>query len=317
MRKLHNVLKRFNSFLVVSHTNLEGDAIGSSLALSRFLRFFGKKVTVVNADDVPFAYCFLPDIKLIKRPKKNYDFEAAIVIDCSDLGRIGSVRDIIPKEKIIVNIDHHIKNEKFAKVNLIDPEASSCCEIIYRLFNTFNVPIDKKVALLLYVGILTDTGSFRYPNTNAYTHKIVGELLRFKLPVFDIYQNVYTNFTFSEAKNILDILRNMRQDETGKIVYLEQRRRHLKLNSDYDISEYILDFARSIKDAEVVILFKELAEENKIRLNLRSKGRYDVNKLARFFGGGGHRTASGCNIKGNLTEVKRSVLKIAKQFLRR
>jgi len=316
MNKLIAAFKRHKSFLVATHCNMEGDAIGSALALAKFLRLMGKKVIVVNEDSVPSQYAFLPQVKSIRKPKHSYEFDAVAVVDCSDLSRIGNVNNIVSKNKIIANIDHHAKNDNFAQVNFVDSKASSCSEIIYRLFKFYKKPIDKDTALLLYVGILTDTGSFKYPNTSLVTHNIAADLLRFRFNVYQIYKNIYSNLNVVDAKNILAILKNIKFDKSGKIVYLEQKKAQINLNSDYDISEYVLDFARSIKGVEVVLFFKETLEKNKIRINLRSKGNFDVNKLARVFGGGGHKTASGCNLKGSLAFAKAKVLSAAKKLLK-
>jgi len=315
MNKLISVFKKYRSFLVTTHANMEGDAIGSALALAKLLRLMGKKVVVVNEDLVPSQYSFLPQVKLIKKPEHSLDFDAVAVVDCSDLSRVGNVINIIPRSKIIVNIDHHAKNDNFAKVNFVDPKASSCSEMIYRLFKFCKKPIDKETALLLYVGILTDTGSFKYSNTNSTTHKIAADLLRFRFNVYQTYKNIYSNLNITDAKIILSILKNIKFDNSGKIVYLEQKKEQINLNSDYDISEYVLDFARSIKGVEVVLFFKETIEKNKIRINLRSKGNFDVNKLASVFSGGGHKTASGCSIRGTLGFAKKQVLAAAKKLL--
>jgi len=315
MRKIINELSKYKNFLVVSHANMEGDAIGSSLALAKLLKLMGKHVLVVNEDSVPAQYSFLPQTKSIKRPKSSFKFDAAALVDCSDLTRIGSVKNILPKEKIVVNIDHHAKNDNFARVNWVDSKASSCCEMIYKLFKYKKLPIDKETALLLYTGILTDTGSFKYSNTSSFTHKMASELLSFGFNVYQIYKNIYSNLSIEDSKKVLEILKNIKFDSSKKIVYLEQKKAQLNSNSGYDISEYVLDFARSIDQVEIVIFLKETLEKDKIRINLRSKGRYDVNRLAKIFGGGGHKTASGCNIKGTLNYAKKQVLRAAKQFL--
>ncbi|MDP8260625.1 MAG: bifunctional oligoribonuclease/PAP phosphatase NrnA [Candidatus Gygaella obscura] len=315
MNKIIKELKKHNNYLVVSHINSEGDAIGSSLAMAILLRQLGKKVIVINADNVPGQYKFLPYIKSIKKPKKTFSFDAVVTVDCSNLGRIGSCINYIPKEKILINIDHHIGNTRFAKFNWVEPNASSCSEMIFKLFKKMRLAIDRKVALLLYTGIMTDTGSFKYANTTSITHRIAAELLKNNLDVHKIYKNVYQNISSDNARKIINVLNTLRFDKNKKIVYFLQRKKDASSDSFADLSEYILDFARSLKEVEIVLLFKESGERNKIRVNLRSKGKYDVNRLAKIFSGGGHKTASGCTIKGSILEAKKKLLIAARRFI--
>ncbi len=315
MNRIIKELKKHKSYLVVSHVNLEGDAIGSSLAIALLLKRLGKKVIVINEDNVPAQYSFMPFSKLIKKPKKNLLFDAVVAVDCSDIGRIGRCIEYIPKNKVIINIDHHFGNDNFGKVNWIEPKASSCSEMIYQLFKKMSVPIDNKTAYLLYVGIMTDTGSFKYANTTSFTHRVVAELIDKNLDIHEIYKDVYQNVSTDNAKKIISVLNTLRFDKTGKIAYLEQKRKDIAGDTSTDLSEYILDFARSLRGVEVVLLFKESEENNKIRVNLRSKSRYDVNRLAKIFCGGGHRTASGCTIKGDIREAERKLIAAARKFI--
>lgn len=315
---LRNVIEAINKnkhFLITSHINLEGDALGSQLALARLLEYLGKQAVVVNEDEAPPEYRFLPQIEKIKKPKEKFNFDVAIVVDCSDLKRIGAVSKIIGKDKFTINIDHHISNLRFAKINWVDKRSSSCVEMIYRLYKKLNVPIKKDVALLLYVGLVTDTGSFRYPNTTSYTHKVASELLHYRLPITEIYRKIYESASFSDMMLLIEILKTLKKDKTGKIAWLVWK---IALNSkktSFDLTDILLNFVRSIKNIEVAILFKEL--EDKVRVNFRSQGRFDVNRLARFFDGGGHKTASGCTVKADLEEAQAMVIKKAQRLIRK
>ena len=143
-------LKRHNRFLVTTHVDVEPDALGSELALSRLLISLGKKVIVCNDGPTPCEYNFLPHLNMIKRPKdiSPCEFDAAIAVDCSDLSRLGITGNLISREKLLLNIDHHIRNTRFAKINWVNPSASSCAELIYRIYKKLHKSIDKRVAVI-------------------------------------------------------------------------------------------------------------------------------------------------------------------------
>ncbi len=316
LEKIIKAIKENSKFLITSHINLEADALGSELAMAELLKDEKKQVVIVNEDKVPREYLFLPGRRKIKQPKGNFDFDVFVVLDCSDLNRCGKVKDLITKGKLILNIDHHRANKRFGQINWLEPDSSSCCEMIYKLYKELNKPIKRDVAVLLYTGILTDTGSFRYPNTTKFTHRAISELLQFKLPISDIYYRIYESIPYSDVKLISQILFSLEKDISGEIFYLVMNREILKKKrSHYDLTENVLNFARSIRGAKLIILFKEI-HPKEIRVNLRSKEGFDVARLARFFGGGGHRTAAGCTINKELEVAKNLVLKKARELLR-
>ncbi len=313
-------IKRNKKFLVTTHTNPEGDALGAELAFYRLLKRLGKTATVVNEDDVPYEYNFLPGVKIIKKFKKEQKkirFDCFVALDCSDLKRTGEVYRINTEHKLTLNIDHHISNDKFADVNWVEPNASSCSEMVFKLYKKLYVPLDKDASLCLYTGIFTDTGSFRYSNTTSFTHKTVAELLRHNLDVPQIYRNIYENIPFADMKLLSKILPRIKRQAQGRIVWFQIGRNILRSKKvSFDLSDHVLSFGRAVKEAEVVVLFKEnLGVRNEVRLNLRSQGRVDVNKIAQFFGGGGHKTASGATVKGSIDEVRRKVLAKIKESL--
>ena len=169
--------KQNKTFLVSSHINLEGDALGSELALASLLKRLGKKVFVLNQDSAPAEYSFLPGLKSVIHENSPLEYDVAILADCSDISRIGKITKVIKKDALMINIDHHISNTKFGDINWVEPYASCACEIVYKLFKHLKMKINKAEALLLYTGILADTGSFKYSATSSFTHKVASELL--------------------------------------------------------------------------------------------------------------------------------------------
>ncbi len=313
LKKAAAAIKKHNRFLLSAHTSPEGDALGSELALYYLLRKLGKEVFVVNEDPLPQEYSFLPareNIQLYKPALKDIDFDCVVILDCTDLGRIGLVQEMIRPGVTVVNIDHHISNNRFGAVNWVEPGASSASEMVFNLYKEMGVTIEEEAALLLYVGISTDTGSFRYANTTAATHKAAAELLRFNFNVPQVYKNIYENIPFSDTQLLIGALSHIHRVSSGRIAWVElpaKLLRHKKVC--FDLTDHILSFIRAIKDVQVALIFKEnLGVRNEIRVNFRSNGAVDVNRVAQSFGGGGHKTAAGCTTHGRLSAVRNKVL---------
>ncbi len=321
LRRIIAQIKGHANFLITSHVNLEGDALGSELAFARLLKALGKTPIIVNEDKLPYGYDFLSGVSSIKKYKDNLEgikFDCLVALDCSDLKRTGEVYRLNKENKPILNIDHHISNVRFGTVNWVDPYASCTCEMIYELYKKMGVKPDKEAALALYAGIVVDTGSFRYSNTSAATHRVAAELLKYGLDVVEIYKNVYGNLPFKDMKLVAYVLNNIQRRHRGQIAWFEASAGLLKRYRPLyvDLTDYVMNFARAIKDVEVTVLFKEnLGVKNEIRVNLRSQGKVDVNKIAQAFGGGGHKSASGCTVHGRIDAVKRKVLKKIEEAL--
>ncbi|MDP3142658.1 MAG: bifunctional oligoribonuclease/PAP phosphatase NrnA [Candidatus Omnitrophota bacterium] len=316
LKKVLNVLKKNHSFLISAHVNLEGDALGSELALARLLKKQGKKVYVVNQDKAPLLYDFMPDIRTIQNPGSlKLDFDVAMIVYCTDLERIGSVKKLIGKGTPVVNIDHHISNNKFGDVKWVNPNASSASEMVYQIYKQGGFKLDREAALLLYTGIMIDTGSFRYSNTNTYTHSVIADLLKYKLSVEKIHNQVYSCLPLKEIKLLTRLLTGFKIDKSKKIVWLTLRCGVInEENMKTDVTEYVFDFLRSIAGIEVAMIFREV-DKNKVRVNFRSNGRVNVSRLAGKFGGGGHLCASGCTVIADLKTAQRLVLSSVRKAL--
>lgn len=322
LRKVAEFIKKNNNFIITSHVNPEGDALGAELAFYILLKKLGKNAAIINEDEVPDSYKFLPQSENIRKlkysPKKKFNFDCLVFIDCSDRERTGEVYRINTRNRPVVNIDHHISNEKFGDLNWIEPYYSSSAEMVYQLYRNMRIPLDRDAAVCLYTGMLSDTGSFRYSNTKSSTHKAVSSLLRFGVDTVQIYKSVYEDIPFEDMRLLSQILPRMKREAKGRLIWFEIPQRMLKNKKlSFDLSEHVLSFARSIKDVEVCALFKEnLGVKDEIRVNLRSQGKVDVNKIAACFGGGGHRTASGATVSGKLSAVRKKVLAKIKEGLR-
>jgi len=302
-------IKKHKTFLIAAHINPEGDSIASQLALQRLLSAMGKEAHIVNADKVPANLLFLPHVDTIKTmpdiSDEHRDFEAAVIIDCPNKDRTGSVQELLDG-KYIINIDHHISNKNFGDANWVETEFSSAGEMIYDLFKACGAEIDAETALELYVAIMTDTGSFRYANTSPKTHEIASELLRFNLDPAHIYQAIYESKPFEVFKLLALALKNLKRSPDGKYVWFYVtfdmlKENHLKPENTEDF----IALVRMIEGAEVVGFLRELESANAVKVSLRSKSNIDVNKIAKVFGGGGHPAASGCLIEKKVSEAEK------------
>ncbi|MCX5679568.1 MAG: bifunctional oligoribonuclease/PAP phosphatase NrnA [Candidatus Omnitrophica bacterium] len=311
MEKVIQAIKKHKKFIITAHINLEGDSIGSQLAMKELLEKLGKTALIVDNDLVPDHYRFLPGSKDISnRLDRVPDFDAAVVLDCPTLKRIGRVSNLLTKDKTVINIDHHISNEKFGDAIWVDPEASSAGEMVYLLFKKFDVELSRDAALVLYIAILTDTGSFNYDNTTGTTHKIAGELLGYGLKPATVSEDVYDRRSATDISFLGLVLSTIKVNKTGEVAYLEITNEMLKTTgADVAKSEGFVNYARSIEGVKVAVIFKEETKSPGIvNVSFRSKGDADVNVIASAFGGGGHVKASGCVIAGSLSDVRTKVL---------
>lgn len=309
MKKVIEAIKNNKKFLITAHMNLEGDALGSELATYILLKKLKKQVVICNNDPTPKAYSFLPYVRVIRNEINDYKYEVVLVLDCSDSFRTGKVKDYLSRAKYIINIDHHISNTFFGDINWVDPTASSASEMMYRICKELKL-IDKKIALCLYTGIFTDTGSFSYGNTSRKVHKIVSELIKYNISPNKVYENLHSFCQLQDLKFIGKILTFLKTDSTQKVVWVLIKHWPKK---EYDLTEIVFNIMRLIKGAEVFVLFKRLGKR-KVRVNFRSRSKVDVNRVAKFFGGGGHKRASGATIEDNLSSVERKVIGFIKRY---
>jgi phosphoesterase RecJ-like protein len=298
--------------LITAHTSPEGDALGSQLGFYSLIKKLGKQATIISDDALPYGYDFLPGIRHVRRlgeKLRKTKFDCLVVLDCADLERTGRVYKLNLDQKPIINIDHHISNKFFGDVNWVDAQASSCSEMIYKLHKHLQLPMDKDTALVLYTGIMTDTGSFRYSNTASSTFSIAAELLKFGINVAQVYRYTYENFPQLEAKLLLKFLTKIKFFDQGRIAVFQIDPVTAGKKTTMDLADQCLSFGRSIKGVEVVVLFRDnLTLKSRVRVNLRSQGKVDVNKIAAFFGGGGHKTAAGCTVVGSISAVRGKVI---------
>lgn len=312
-------LKKYDNFLLSCHVMPEGDAIGSILAIDSLLRRLGKKTTVVCDDVFPARLGVLShkrwnEYRKIKNKKKKFD--ALVTTDCPTLGRIGRVKDLTTKDTVIFNIDHHVSNDNFGHYNFVQPKAGACGQVVYEIFKQLKMPINKEEAVNLYVSIVTDTGSFKYSNTTVECHRIASELIAKGIDIERINDQIYSTYSLEKVKLYSHLLSGFKVALGGKVAWTSMRSRDvLKAGATYEDSEGFIDFLKYLEDAKVVFFMTEMPnEKNKVRVSFRGKGRYDVNRLAMHFNGGGHKKSSGCVIEGSLKYAEEQILKAVNQY---
>lgn len=320
IKKVIGVLKKHDNFLITSHINLEGDSVGSQLAMANLLKRIGKNYFIFDNDPIPRSFKFLLDGENIKTALNKSDrFDVIIALDCPVIERTGKVAQYFKKAKAIINIDHHISNTNFGDIIWVEPRISSCGEMLYHLYKGFGVKIDKKAALSMYVAILTDTGGFAYENTNYITHRIVSELLKTGIRPLWVGKRLNESKTLNDLRLLNETLKTLKLYYNGQVAALytsAKMLRRLKLKPAS--AENFVNYARSINTVKIAIFLLERSDkQGEVHVSFRSKGEVDVNKLASLFNGGGHPNASGCLIKGSIEKAKKIILPKVKEFLER
>jgi phosphoesterase RecJ-like protein len=307
--RIIDIINRNRTFLIASHERPDGDALGSELALYHILTARGKTAIVYNQDQTPAHYRFLPgaDVIIHELPPVE-SIDVAFILDCGELARVGREAGRIGQIRQIVNIDHHVSNNGSYEVRLLNADASATGELIYRLAEAMDQALTPEMATNLYAAILTDTGGFCYGNTSADCLIIAGRLVEMGAHPQWISENIFENIPLAKIRLMAEALQTLTLDLDGKvgsiIVTREALARSGALSEHTDGFE---DLPRRIKGVEVSILFTEL-QRGHFKVSLRSKGNFNVERVAGRFGGGGHVNAAGCRIRGDLAMIKQRVL---------
>ncbi len=308
-QQISDLIGRYRVFLITAHERLDGDALGSELALYHLLQRMGKEATIYNQDGTPENYRFLEGSDRITNELPALDaFDAAFILDCSELERVGSEAEKIAAIPRLVNIDHHFSNGGFSDTRLIDPQASSTGELICRLLAHMGFATTREMATCLYTAILTDTGGFRYANTGKETLLAAAGLVADGANPQWISENVYETNPPARIRLLSAVLPTLTIDEGGRVGSLTVTQQALKTaGASPDHAEGFVDFPRSIRGVEISILYAELPDK-RFKLSLRSKGNVNVERVARVFGGGGHINAAACRMEGKIEDIHRRVL---------
>ena len=318
--EIGRALREHQHFAILSHVRPDGDALGSQLALALSLQQLGKNVRVWNEEGMLEKYSFLPRAELLTKPPAIADeVDVAIALDTAIQNRLGTAFAAVGSAKIWINIDHHRSNPSYGDLVIIDPSAPATGEIIFRLIKSQGLPFNHDIAENLYAAISTDTGSFQYPKTSAFTFEIAAELVRAGgLDVGRLSQQLYESYPRRRLELLRELLRTMRFSECDRVASFSlSSKTAAELAALPEDNEGLIDHLRAIRGVIVAVFFEELAD-GKVRLSMRSKDEaIDVCAICQKFGGGGHTLAAGARIRGSLAEVEEKVLEEIRAVLKR
>ncbi len=312
---LLDFLKSANgSILILTHENPDGDALGSAMALYLFLKKLGKNVTVGCKDRIPHFLDFIPHSEEVVRIPDGKFYDIGIIVDSAGFYRAGAEVKVAKR----VRIDHHVGGEFYGRYDYIDPKSPATAALVYELISAWDeTKIDKDIATCIYAGLATDTGFFKYSNTNEYTFELARKLVHYGADPNYVYRMFSERESLNKMKLIARVLETLTLYEDGLVAGITIFDRFFKeTGTEYSDSEGLVNYPRSIEGVEVAFALIEKPDEGIWKVSLRSKVNADVSKIAERLGGGGHKYASGAKIKENSYEkaLEKLLSEIRKQL---
>ncbi len=312
--KIHRILDGDDPLVIVSHRNPDGDALGAMLALARWSADRGRKAVAVSPEGAPAPYAFLPGADSIglEFPDDTTGF-GLVSLDAPDASRLDLPSTLLETADPVLNIDHHPGNTLFGTVNLVDPGASSTCLLLFEILEPYG-GLSTEIATLLYTGVFTDTGGFRFGNTDARTLAAAAGLVELGAPPAEIARRVYAQQPIGRLRLLGLVLGTATTEFEGQVAVLtltdEMRR---ETGSSGEDLEGLASHGRLVEGVRVAVLLRE--QQGSVRASLRSAGEVDVNAVARVLGGGGHSAAAGVVIPGTIAEARARILTTVAEFL--
>ena len=315
--KIYQEIEKADSIMLTTHENPDGDGIGSIVALYDHLMAKGKECRILLTSGLPEEYHFLdPGNKFEVFDDVNHtewlkNVDLSILLDIGNYTRTGRMWNVIQQNgTTVVNIDHHpYPNGHPFTINVSDIKASATGELIYSYLKAIDPGcLSKNVYEAIYIAIMTDTGSFSYNNTNVLCHEIAANAIRAGVDTAKIHQKIYGSSSHSRIKLLAAVAASLQFTYNGKLVWFKITKEMMKkANATKDDVDGFTDFARAIKGVEVSVMIFDNAD-NSCRINFRSKGNYSINKIAQYFGGGGHSFAAGAKVRGKISDVVSKVV---------
>lgn len=319
LHQISETLSRSETIGLTSHVLPDGDSIGSVVGLELALKKLGVKTEVFLADPVPQTYQFLlgsnaAQSRVWAGVPDNLP-EVIVVLDCTDLSRLGEGMADRIAGKTLINIDHHVSNQYFGAYNWVEPGAAATGEMVYSLVKLLGVAIDREIATALLTAITTDSGFFRYDNTRPHSLRVGACLLEAGADLAMIREHLWENKSVVSMELLGKALSTLSLTDDGRVAWVALSAPTLKeLGADGEHCEGFVDYPKSIKGVEIGIFFREI-DNSTVKVGFRSKRYADVNRLASMFGGGGHPRAAGCTIHGSLPVVIKQVTSAAQKLL--
>ncbi len=307
LKLIYNYLLSGGDLLAVSHFSPDGDAIGSLIAFSGMLDQLGVEHLAAIADVLPEKYSFLPGFDRIRKFNiQNSTFKIPcnrlVILDAGALPRIGSARSCIGKRTKVLNIDHHYSGPYYGDINLVRHEASATAEILYDLCEEFSIEMNEQIAYGLFVGILTDTGRFRFSNTSSRALAICSDLISKGVNPGWVTENVYYNLQFENVQALAWVLSTIERHLDGLICIVS-----LDREKDVNDTEGFVEYASSITGVALAAFIREI-KDKVYKVSLRSRCSVDVAEVATKFGGGGHLKAGGFRYHGAKEDLTKNLI---------
>ncbi len=312
--RIKEILKEENDFLVLSHSEPDGDAVGSLFAMGHVLKAFGKEFFLFNSSGIPDTYNWLNPPKEVKTDITGLKWKWAIFLDCSNIDRVENFRP--DKNFKIINIDHHVDNTLFGDVNWVDSSMSSVGEMVAQIADELNVSIKGDLAEALFLSIVSDTGSFSYGNTTPSVLRLAAKILDNGFDLNKFTANLTRQWSINKAHLHGLALVNSRLELNGKVGIIKVTQEMLKIsNATVEDCTGLVNYMRQIKGVLVALSLRE-EEKGLVKFSLRSWGEVDVQKIAADLGGGGHPNASGGKIFADIEKAEKIILKTIEKNLR-
>ncbi len=306
IEEIAKVLNNSKSVTIFTHVRPDGDTLGCAVALRRALSLKGIAAEAVNEGPVPERFCFLEEMKEVSRTPR-LDAETLVAVDTSDISRLGRHEEIFraalgKRGKVTVNFDHHISNTRYAQYNFVRERASNA-ENVLELIEAMGVTLDKEISDALLLGMCTDSGSFSHADVSGDTFRAAAKAADGGGDIHTVYVESMNRRSKARAQMYAEVVSKLRflSDDTVAVALVTDELLK-KYALDQDATEGIVDFGLSIDGVEVSICLLEV-RKGQYKVSFRSKGKVDVNAVARMYGGGGHVLASGCMLFGDLEEI--------------
>jgi len=313
--EIKHVLARSDDIVCLAHKDADADSLGSALAFAASMRAMGKRTHPTVPDPVPYMLAYLPGFDTIETDPANLD--TLFTFDCATVSRFGEKHRYLERAHCVINIDHHVSNEGFGHINVIEPEASATGQVVYDLLRALDAPIPRDAATNLYAALFTDTGGFRHENTTERALRLGADLVALGADPGWVALQSYNSRSVSQVRLEGLALARMRVELDGRLVWSEVTQAMLaEAGADVQESEGVIDQLQSVGTMKIALLFKETAP-SVTKLSVRTRDEFDATDVCRPFGGGGHRRAAGAEIAQPFLDVREQVLALTRRLLQR
>lgn len=307
MNQAAAAIRQANSLVLACHIRPDADALGSLLGLMLGLESLGKRVEAVSPDGVPNVYQFLPSWTRV-RTTATGPWDVGIGMDADGADRLGLAAELILAQPVVINLDHHTSKIPYGDIQVVDRTAAATGELVFQLLQALDAPLSQPVAECLMAAILTDTGSFRYSSVTPETFRIGAMLTEAGARPGLIYEAIYGTRPFAAGRLLGRFLSSLQRSPNGRVAWASLSQADFEeFGVGPETTEGFVDQVRMVEGAEVAIYFRE-EPDGIIRVSLRSRGSFNVARIAEKFGGGGHIPAAGCSLPGPLSQAIQQVV---------